>query len=108
MSVGIIIAINQLKNASIFCISPSRVNIAGKINIMCFDKTGTLTEEGLDTFGVIVQDQNYNHNINNHTDSNLFFNRLISNETIPSLKKEKGMSKLIFDIMASCHSIMKV
>ena len=75
---------------------------------MCFDKTGTLTEEGLDTFGVIVQDQNYNHNINNHTDSNLFFNRLISNETIPSLKKEKGMSKLIFDIMASCHSIMKV
>jgi cation-transporting ATPase 13A3/4/5 len=36
----------------IFCISPTRVNIGGKVNIVCFDKTGTLTEEGLDVLGV--------------------------------------------------------
>ncbi len=35
----------------IFCISPPKVNIAGKVTVMCFDKTGTLTEEGLDLYG---------------------------------------------------------
>lgn len=35
-----------------FCISPNKINEAGKIKIMCFDKTGTLTEEGLDILGV--------------------------------------------------------
>lgn len=42
----------RLKKKSIFCISPPKINVSGKVNIMCFDKTGTLTEEGLDTLGV--------------------------------------------------------
>jgi cation-transporting ATPase 13A3/4/5 len=33
--------------SGIFCISPNRVNIGGKVNVVCFDKTGTLTEEVL-------------------------------------------------------------
>lgn len=52
MSIGTSFAISRLRAIGIFCISPSRVNIAGKINIVCFDKTGTLTEEGLDVLGV--------------------------------------------------------
>lgn len=52
MSIGIGFALTRLKKKNIFCISPPKINISGKINIMCFDKTGTLTEEGLDTFGV--------------------------------------------------------
>jgi cation-transporting ATPase 13A3/4/5 len=52
MSVGTAYAILRLKAKKIFCISPPRVNMAGKINFMCFDKTGTLTEEGLDLMGV--------------------------------------------------------
>lgn len=52
MSVGTAYAIVHLKKKKIFCISPPRVNMAGKINFMCFDKTGTLTEEGLDLMGV--------------------------------------------------------
>eukprot|EP00026_Physarum_polycephalum_P000896 Phypoly_transcript_00897.p1 GENE.Phypoly_transcript_00897~~Phypoly_transcript_00897.p1 ORF type:complete len:1207 (+),score=214.54 Phypoly_transcript_00897:143-3763(+) len=52
MSVGTAYAVMRLKKKKIFCISPPRVNMAGKINIMCFDKTGTLTEEGLDLMGV--------------------------------------------------------
>lgn len=36
----------------------SRINLAGKINTFCFDKTGTLTEEGLETFGIRVLNQN--------------------------------------------------
>lgn len=32
----------------------SRVNVGGKIDVVCFDKTGTLTEDGLDVLGVRV------------------------------------------------------
>lgn len=29
-----------------------RVNVGGKLDVICFDKTGTLTEDGLDVLGV--------------------------------------------------------
>jgi len=47
MAVGIAFAIARLRSGQIYCISPPRVNLAGRINIMVFDKTGTLTEDGL-------------------------------------------------------------
>ncbi|KAG0329471.1 hypothetical protein BGZ99_001857 [Dissophora globulifera] len=56
MSIGTGFAISRLKRSNIFCISPTRVNIGGKINCMCFDKTGTLTEDGLDVLGVQCAD----------------------------------------------------
>lgn len=31
-----------------------RVNVGGKVDIVCFDKTGTLTEDGLDILGIRV------------------------------------------------------
>lgn len=31
-----------------------RVNVGGKLDIICFDKTGTLTEDGLDVLGIRV------------------------------------------------------
>lgn len=31
-----------------------RVNVGGKLDVVCFDKTGTLTEDGLDVLGVRV------------------------------------------------------
>lgn len=52
MTVGIQFALTRLKKKQIYCISPLKINISGKVDIMCFDKTGTLTEEGLDTYGV--------------------------------------------------------
>jgi len=30
----------------------NRVNVGGKLDVVCFDKTGTLTEDGLDVLGV--------------------------------------------------------
>lgn len=51
MAIGTSFAISRLKKGLIFCISPPRVNICGKIDLMCFDKTGTLTQEGLDVLG---------------------------------------------------------
>jgi cation-transporting ATPase 13A3/4/5 len=51
MAIGTSFAISRLKKGLIYCISPPRVNICGKLDLMCFDKTGTLTEEGLDVLG---------------------------------------------------------
>ena len=44
MTVGTYYAQNRLRKASIFCISPQRINVCGKMKLVCFDKTGTLTE----------------------------------------------------------------
>ncbi|ORX77383.1 hypothetical protein BCR32DRAFT_295634 [Anaeromyces robustus] len=52
MSIGTSFAISQLKKLKIFCISPNRVIVGGKLNLICFDKTGTLTENGLCVLGV--------------------------------------------------------
>ncbi|XP_025059474.1 cation-transporting ATPase 13A2 isoform X3 [Alligator sinensis] len=53
MTVGTIYAQNRLKKHGIFCVSPPRINLCGKIHLVCFDKTGTLTEDGLDVWGVV-------------------------------------------------------
>ncbi|KAG8231344.1 hypothetical protein J437_LFUL012254 [Ladona fulva] len=53
MTVGTVYSQNRLRRLGIFCISPPRINICGKIKLVCFDKTGTLTEDGLDLWGVI-------------------------------------------------------
>lgn len=52
LSIGTSFALSRLRRGGIFCISPSRVNVGGKINVCCFDKTGTLTEDGLDILGI--------------------------------------------------------
>ena len=51
LGIGISYSIQRLKKQKIVCIARDRVNIAGKINILCFDKTGTLTEDHLDIYG---------------------------------------------------------
>ncbi|XP_059188921.1 cation-transporting ATPase 13A2 isoform X2 [Centropristis striata] len=53
ITTGTIYAQNRLKKQGIFCISPPRINICGKVSLFCFDKTGTLTEDGLDVWGVM-------------------------------------------------------
>ena len=47
MTIGTVFAINRLKKKKIYCISPPRINVSGRVNLMVFDKTGTLTEDGL-------------------------------------------------------------
>lgn len=53
MTVGTVYAQSRLRKQGIFCISPARINICGKLKLICFDKTGTLTEDGLDMWGVL-------------------------------------------------------
>ncbi|KAI0398241.1 hypothetical protein F5Y17DRAFT_411584 [Xylariaceae sp. FL0594] len=52
LTIGTNFALSRLKKKQIYCISPQRVNVGGKLDVMCFDKTGTLTEDGLDVLGV--------------------------------------------------------
>ncbi|ROT40887.1 ATPase [Sodiomyces alkalinus F11] len=63
LSIGTSFALSRLKKKQIFCISPQRVNVGGKLDIMCFDKTGTLTEDGLDILGVRVASGGRFHDI---------------------------------------------
>lgn len=42
MTAGTIYSQARLKMKNIFCISPQRINICGKLKLICFDKTGTL------------------------------------------------------------------
>jgi len=51
MSCGVVFAINRLKKSKIFCIAPTRINLAGRVTTFTFDKTGTLTEDGLSVQG---------------------------------------------------------
>ncbi|CAG9762834.1 unnamed protein product [Ceutorhynchus assimilis] len=53
MAVGTVYSQNRLKQLKIFCISPPRINVCGKIKLACFDKTGTLTHDGLSMNSVI-------------------------------------------------------
>ena len=99
MSIGIAFAISRLKKANIFCISPNKINQAGKVGIMCFDKTGTLTEEGLDmygTLGIAI--------INKKPE---FSGLLQVKDLVKREKKSRTMSYLL-QTLGSCHSLTKV
>lgn len=92
LTIGTNFAINRLRKHQIFCISPNRVNVAGKIDVMCFDKTGTLTEDGLDVLGI--------RNVVNDGFSDL----LEQSETLTATTSiESGLS--ILHVMATCHSL---
>ena len=54
MSQGMAFAVISLKKKNIFCISPPKVNLCGRIKTMVFDKTGTLTKCDLNLVGGYV------------------------------------------------------
>lgn len=43
MSIGIGYSIHKLLQSKIYCISPDKIILGGRIEHICFDKTGTLT-----------------------------------------------------------------
>lgn len=47
MTAGQVYSQARLKKKNIFCISPQKINVSGKLKLVCFDKTGTLTDDGL-------------------------------------------------------------
>jgi cation-transporting P-type ATPase 13A2 len=94
LSIGTSFALARLRKAAIFCISPNRVNVAGKVNIVCFDKTGTLTEEGLDVLGVRIPER-----------SGERFGELV--EDARDLPLSSGRTSFLH-ALATCHSLKMV
>ena len=54
MTITVIYASFRLKFKKTYCISPPRINVAGRVNYVVFDKTGTLTEEDLAVEGYSI------------------------------------------------------
>ncbi|KAG8214021.1 hypothetical protein J3R82DRAFT_10776 [Butyriboletus roseoflavus] len=94
LSIGTSFAIGRLRKLGIFCISPTRVNVGGKINVCCFDKTGTLTEDGLDILGVRSLDRSEHR-----------FGELIDNvHDLPTARDRASF----LHALATCHSLKMI
>lgn len=105
LTIGINFAISRLKKRQIFCISPQRVNVGGKLDIMCFDKTGTLTEEGLDVLGVRVVSPERR----TFEDLVTTADALVSDpNTAPHAKDAERTHRAVLYTMATCHSLREV
>ncbi|KAI7870527.1 P-type ATPase-like protein [Spinellus fusiger] len=99
MSIGTNFAIQRLKKKGIFCISPPKVNIGGKIDCMCFDKTGTLTEDGLDIHGIrAVKTQD--NGIKKFDEESTSVTDIEANEEC-----NNSTASRIFRTMTTCHSL---
>ena len=57
ITTGTIYAQRRLKSRGIFCISPPRINICGKISLFCFDKVRVESVNGLFVDASIVYSQ---------------------------------------------------
>lgn len=94
LSIGTSFAIGRLRKLGIFCISPSRVNVGGRVNVCCFDKTGTLTEDGLDILGVRALERNVDR-----------FGELL--EDVRDMPAGKDRASFLY-ALATCHSLKMV
>ncbi|CAD8171278.1 unnamed protein product [Paramecium pentaurelia] len=114
LSIGVSFALARLQKKKIYCISPNKVNVAGKITIMCFDKTGTLTEDGLDLYGVRAigysekkQKLKFDDLIINISDLNVQ-EKLLDDSNVAFNELKRTPKQVLFEIMASCHSLATV
>ncbi|KAG8413269.1 hypothetical protein J3458_012852 [Metarhizium acridum] len=101
LTIGTNFALSRLKKKQIFCISPQRVNVGGKIDVMCFDKTGTLTEDGLDVLGLRIS-----------LGEGKQFSELLSRAPVlgnrGTAPKNKNTVQAALYTMATCHSLRSV
>lgn len=99
MSVGIAYSIKRLKNCNIFCISPDKIIIGGRIDHICFDKTGTLTELFMDFYEFVPKvGKEFKEPINLETRD--------EPKNVSAMSKDESLQALIN--MATCHSIMNL
>ncbi|RKP26448.1 P-type ATPase-like protein, partial [Syncephalis pseudoplumigaleata] len=102
LSIGTNFAIHRMRKANIYCISPPRVNVAGKVNVMCFDKTGTLTEDGLDVLGARPVDRSTG-------DFELLVEQAKRLHCPPSQEDAAANQHLnLFHALTTCHSLKLV
>lgn len=54
LTVGVSFALARLNQKKIFCVSPPRTIVAGRVDTVCFDKTGTITFDEMDLQGITL------------------------------------------------------
>jgi cation-transporting P-type ATPase 13A2 len=105
LTIGTNFALSRLRKKQIFCISPQRVNVGGKLDVVCFDKTGTLTEDGLDVLGVRVVERPGNRFSDILSDASSLLPGA-SYERDPTIDYDSQKAALY--TMATCHSLREV
>ena len=99
MSVGIVYSLNKLKSKNIFCISPDKIILGGRVEHICFDKTGTLTEEFMDFYEFVPK-------VGKTFQQPIRLSNKNNSENQKNLSTPDSVRAL--DNMASCHSIMNL
>jgi cation-transporting P-type ATPase 13A2 len=102
LSIGTSFAIGRLRAAGVFCIAPSRINVAGKVNVCCFDKTGTLTEDGLDILGVRALERE-----RSGEEERRFGELLEDVRDLPAPTDSRERARFLY-ALATCHSLKMV
>ncbi|OMJ23109.1 putative cation-transporting ATPase [Smittium culicis] len=107
MSIGTSFALNRLREKLIYCISPSRINVCGRVNLVGFDKTGTITEEGLDVLGIQTSCSENNQLGELIKDIELLSMDISdsSSQSTPSLSMLDLGNLNLLNAIATCHSI---
>lgn len=90
MTAGVVYSQRRLRKNKIFCVSPPRIVICGKLQVMCFDKTGTLTEDGLDFYSVIPSNE-----------GEKFGKQVVNVTGLPATSP-------LLQALASCHSLTSI
>lgn len=116
VTVGTLCSKSRLKKIGIYCTSSDRINVAGKVKLVCFDKvnmkekkfnlflethiiilfnfnrsfqTGTLTEEGLSVWGVLT----------------------VTGKSLVNIEEKPQSLPIMAPVlhaMASCHALTKI
>ena len=105
LSIGMNFALSRLKKKQVFCISPQRINVSGKLDILCFDKTGTLTEDGLDVLGVRVVQESTGRFTDLHSDIAALLPAAVFERDPTS---EYSPHQATLHLLATCHSLKVV
>jgi cation-transporting ATPase 13A3/4/5 len=114
LGIGITYALSRLKVWGLICINRERVNVAGRVNMICFDKTGTLTEDHLDIYGfrpiklsqgTFVFD-GFTESLAGLVDES--YNNYKEKMNNGGSDKSKEVKNLFIECVASCHSITQV
>ena len=112
LGIGISYSIARLKKHKIMCIARDKVNIAGKVDILCFDKTGTLTEDHLDVYGYRPVQMKINSKEfqfksfikNAYENSSHAYNYYKKKKGVEEYKdKNEDLNLYFVECLASCH-----
>jgi len=96
--------LNRLEERKIITKSQNKINVAGRIDVMCFDKTGTLTEDSLDLYGVRTVERINGAPVFAKIARNNIHQKLNTAQHTP-YSDEKAPPQKMLELMATCHSL---